>query len=122
MTPETPRATAGRVPSMAPAVQVWARDGARTELSPGALDMLRLLEPGRPIELVRADGRRDRWRVVATEAAPAPTAHDVIAVDDARGELTLLVCGGAYLPDAGGYERPLVLRCAPEGGAPAEAA
>lgn len=106
----------------APVVQVWARDGVRTELSPGALDMLRLLEPGRDLELVRGDGRRDRWRVSRVEASEAPAARDVIAVDDDRGELTLLVCGGAYLPQAGGYERPILLRCTPVGRSPAAAA
>lgn len=98
-----------------PAVQVWARDGRRTALAPGALDALRLLGPGRTVELVRADGRHDRWRVVATEQAPAPAAADLVEVDDDRGELTLTVCGGAYLPDAGGYERPIRLRCVPLG-------
>lgn len=113
----------GAAPSAAaPVVQVWARDGARTELSPGALDRLRLLGVGRSIELIRADGRRDRWRVAAIEPTDGPAAQDVITVDDARGEVTLLVCGGAYLPLAGGYERPLVLRCVPAGSSPAAAA
>lgn len=109
-------------PDVAPVVQVWARDGARTELSPGALDMLRLLGPGRRVEVIHGDGRRDRWRVVAVEVDPTPAAADVILVDAVRRELTLVVCGGAYRPDLAGYERPLRLRCVPDGGVPAAAA
>lgn len=96
-----------------PAVEVWARDGRRTALAPGALDALRMLGPGRTIELVRSDGRRDRWLVVVTEQGPTPAAADLVEVDDERGQLTLTVCGGAYLPDVGGYERPIRLRCVP---------
>ena len=101
------------MPQPAPAVQIWARDGRRTELAPGALDALRLLGPGRTVELIRGDGRREHWTIVAAEGGTAPTAVDAIEVDDAQGRLTLTVCGGAYLPEAGGYERPVLLHGVP---------
>lgn len=96
-----------------PAVQVWARDGRRTELAPGALDALRLLGVGRAIELIRSDGHRQRWRVSSVEPGTSPAVSDAIEVDDAGGLLTLTICGGAYLPELGGYERPVTLHCLP---------
>ncbi len=94
--------------------EVWARDGRRTEYAPGALDVLRLLEPGAGVALVRADGRRERW--VATDCAVSsdPEARDAVEVDDTAGTLRLVVCGGPYDPVAGGYRRSVVIRCAPD--------
>jgi len=104
-----------------PVVTIWARDGTRTELSPGALDMLRLLRTGGRIELIRGDGRRDRWSVVAIQAHGEPAGTDLILLDDEVRALTLVVCGGAYRPDLEGYEHPLRLHCRPAGTAAAAA-
>ncbi len=93
--------------------EVWARGGRRTELAPGALDALRMLGPGRAVVLLRADGRRERWRVREVVPAEGPTVVDAIEVDDLGDALTLTVCGGPYAPGAGGYLRSLVIRCAP---------
>lgn len=100
-----------------PVVQIWARDGARTELSPGALDRLRLLRPGGRIELIHGDGRRDRWAVIGTVPHGEPAGADLILLDDAARTLTLVICGGAFRPDLEGYERPLRLHCRPDGAA-----
>ena len=93
--------------------EVWARGGRRTELAPGALDVLRMLGPDRVVVLLRADGRRERWQVREVVPAEGPTIADSIEVDDAADALTLTVCGGPYDPGVGGYLRSLVIRCAP---------
>lgn len=112
--PERSPARGSAVPRpTVPAVQVWARDGRRTELAPGALDALRLLGVGRSIVLIRSDGRRQDWTVSSVAVATTPAASDAIEIDDEAGLVTLTVCGGPYLPERGGYERPLLLHCVP---------
>ncbi len=80
----------------------------------GAMYPLRGVQVGDPVSVLREDGSRLEYRVVSRESIDKgllPTAELFSANGPER--LTLITCGGAYLPAAGGYQENVVVTAVP---------
>ncbi|MGY1652914.1 class F sortase [Geodermatophilus sp. SYSU D01119] len=80
----------------------------------GALAALRAAEPGDEVLVTDAAGTVTRWRVLGRElldkgALPV----DDLFRRDGPPRLTLVTCGGPFLPDVGGYRDNLVVVAEP---------
>jgi sortase (surface protein transpeptidase) len=86
---------------------------------PGALFDLPDLQPGDRLEVRLADGSSVAYRVVARESLVKQRLPlDRLFARDGQPRLTVITCGGAYLPDVGGYQENVVVTAVPtrEGG------
>lgn len=86
---------------------------------PGALFDLPELQPGDRLEVRLADGSSLAYRVVARESLVKQRLPlDRLFARDGQHRLTVITCGGAYLPDVGGYQENVVVTAVParEGG------
>jgi sortase (surface protein transpeptidase) len=81
---------------------------------PGVLFDLPDLRPGDRIDVTLADGRTVVYRVAALESIAKqrlPLERLFARTGDPR--LTVITCGGAYLPDVGGYQENVVVTAVP---------
>lgn len=104
-----PGATAGS------AVLVGHRD-SRTQ-GRGGFYPLGSVRPGAEVTVTRADGSVVTYEVVERRryTKAALPAADLFARDGAA-RLTLITCGGPYLPDRGGYQDNVVVTAVPTAG------
>ncbi|MEU3226969.1 class F sortase [Streptomyces sp. NPDC006976] len=101
----------------------WYRDGVTpgspgnaivvahvdTPAGPAAFAGLDTLRPGARVEVRRADGRVAVFRLYAVEEfEKSDFPSDRVYGPTKDAELRLLTCGGAYDPDAGGYQANVV--------------
>jgi hypothetical protein len=86
------------------------------EFGTGPLTRLASVQPGAEVVVTAADGEQLRYRVTDVERI-TQAALPVDRLFDPAGahRLTLVTCGGRYLPDAGGYEDNIVVTAAPIG-------
>jgi len=76
----------------------------------GALAPLRSAEVGNAIAVTDADGTTTRWQVVARETiSKRELPLDELFRRDGPPRLTLLTCGGPFLPEYGGYRDNVVV-------------
>jgi hypothetical protein len=76
----------------------------------GVLARLRTAEPGDEVRVTDADGTTTRWRVVARETITKevlPLAE--LFRRDGPPRLTLITCGGPFLPEFGSYRDNVVV-------------
>jgi hypothetical protein len=81
----------------------------------GPLAGLASAVPGQRVRVTMADGRTQRFVVVGVERiAQARLPLDQLFARDGQARLSLVTCGGRYLPEAGGYEDNVVVTALPE--------
>jgi hypothetical protein len=105
----------GPVPG-APGSAVVAGHVDDAEQGLGAMAALRDVEAGDEVVVTDAAGTETRWRVVSRElldkrALPV----DVLFRRDGPPRLTLVTCGGPFLPEVGGYRDNVVVVAEPVG-------
>ncbi|WP_369255975.1 class F sortase [Geodermatophilus amargosae] len=98
----------------APGSAVLAGHVDDAEQGLGALAPLREAEPGQEFLVTDAAGETTRWRVVSRElldkrALPV----DLLFGRTGPPRLTLVTCGGPFLPDVGGYRDNVVVVAEP---------
>ncbi|MGY1787541.1 class F sortase [Geodermatophilus sp. SYSU D00698] len=98
----------------APGSAVLAGHVDDAEQGLGALAPLRSAEPGQEVFVTDVAGATTRWRVVAREllhkqALPV----DLLFTREGPPRLTLVTCGGPFLPDVGGYRDNVVVVAEP---------
>ena len=70
----------------------------------GAMAALRGAAPGDEVVVTGTDGAATRWRVVSRELLDKQALPvDVLFRRDGPPRLTLVTCGGPFLPDLGGH-------------------
>jgi sortase family protein len=80
----------------------------------GAMAALRGAAPGDEVVVTGADGAATRWRVVSRELLDKQALPvDVLFRRDGPPRLTLVTCGGPFLPDVGGYRDNVVVVAEP---------
>jgi hypothetical protein len=76
----------------------------------GALAPIRTAEAGDELTVTDADGTRTRWRVVAREVIRKKALPlEELFRRSGPPRLTLLTCGGPFLPESGGYRDNVVV-------------
>jgi sortase (surface protein transpeptidase) len=94
------------------AVLVAHRD--TLEAGPGVLFDLPLVGPGDRIQVGLADGTSLTFQVVARESIDKGRLPlNRLFARDGRARLTVVTCGGAYLPERGGYQENIVVTAVP---------
>lgn len=84
---------------------------------PGVLFDLPDLQPGDRLEVSLADGSTVEYRVVARESLVKQRLPlDRLFARDGQPRLTVVTCGGPYLPDLGGYQENVVVTAVPTRG------
>jgi hypothetical protein len=76
----------------------------------GAMYPLKGVQVGDPVSVVREDGSRLEYRIVSRESIDKgvlPTG-ELFSINGPE-RLTLITCGGAYIPAAGGYQENVVV-------------
>ncbi|MCU0264669.1 MAG: class F sortase [Actinomycetia bacterium] len=97
------------------AVLVGHRD-SRTQ-GRGGFYPLGQVRPGAEVLVTRADGSVVTYRVVERQRlAKAVLPTESLFARDGAPRLTLITCGGAYLPDRGGYQDNVVVTAVPVAG------
>ncbi|NEM05748.1 sortase domain-containing protein [Geodermatophilus normandii] len=80
----------------------------------GALAPLREAEPGQEVLVTDAAGATTRWRVVSRELLDKQALPvDLLFGREGPPRLTLVTCGGPFLPDVGGYRDNVVVVAEP---------
>ncbi|MGY1833270.1 class F sortase [Geodermatophilus sp. SYSU D01180] len=80
----------------------------------GALAPLHSAEPGQEVLVTDAAGATSRWRVVARELLDKQALPvDLLFTREGPPRLTLVTCGGPFLPDVGGYRDNVVVVAEP---------
>ncbi len=80
----------------------------------GAMAALREAEPGDEVVVTDAAGAATRWRVVSRESLDKQALPvDVLFRRDGPPRLTLVTCGGPFLPEVGGYRDNVVVVAEP---------
>jgi sortase (surface protein transpeptidase) len=80
----------------------------------GALAPLRTAEPGDEIQVTDRDGASTRWRVVSREVITKQALPlDRLFRRDGPPRLTLITCGGPFLPEFGSYRDNVVVVAEP---------
>jgi sortase (surface protein transpeptidase) len=103
----------GPVPG-APGSAVVAGHVDDAEQGLGAMAALREAEPGDEVVLTDAAGAATRWRVVSRESLDKQALPvDVLFRRDGPPRLTLVTCGGPFLPEVGGYRDNVVVVAEP---------
>jgi sortase (surface protein transpeptidase) len=75
---------------------------------------LRGTEPGDEVVVTDAAGAVTRWRVVSRETLDKQALPlDVLFRRDGPPRLTLVTCGGPFLPEVGGYRDNVVVVAEP---------
>ncbi|MFZ0323094.1 MAG: class F sortase [Actinomycetes bacterium] len=81
---------------------------------PGALFDLDQVSRGDTVTLTGPDGGRVAYRITSLESLPKQQLPvDRLFVRDGRPHLTLVTCGGPYLPELGGYQDNIVVTAVP---------
>ena len=103
----------GPVPG-APGSAVLAGHVDDAEQGLGELAPLREAEPGQEVLVTDAEGTSTRWRVVARELLDKQALPvDLLFTRTGPPRLTLVTCGGPFLPDVGGYRDNVVVVAEP---------
>jgi sortase (surface protein transpeptidase) len=103
----------GPVPG-APGSAVVAGHVDDAEQGLGAMAALRAAEPGDEVVVTDAAGAVTRWRVVSRESLDKQALPvDVLFRRDGPPRLTLVTCGGPFLPEVGGYRDNVVVVAEP---------
>ncbi len=103
----------GPVPG-APGSAVVAGHVDDVEQGLGAMAALRGTEPGDEVVVTDAAGAVTRWRVVSRETLDKQALPlDVLFRRDGPPRLTLVTCGGPFLPEVGGYRDNVVVVAEP---------
>lgn len=103
----------GPVPG-APGSAVVAGHVDDAEQGLGAMAALRGTEPGDEVVVTDAAGTETRWRVVSRESLEKQALPlDVLFRRDGPPRLTLVTCGGPFLPEVGGYRDNVVVVAEP---------
>jgi hypothetical protein len=103
----------GPVPG-APGSAVLAGHVDDAEQGLGALAPLREAEPGQEVLVTDAAGATTRWRVVSRELlAKQALPVDLLFGREGPPRLTLVTCGGPFLPGVGGYRDNVVVVAEP---------
>ena len=103
----------GPVPG-APGSAVLAGHVDDAEQGLGELAPLRQAEPGQEVLVTDAAGATTRWRVVARETLDKQALPvDLLFGRDGPPRLTLVTCGGPFLPETGGYRDNVVVVAEP---------
>ena len=103
----------GPVPG-APGSAVVAGHVDDVEQGLGAMAALRGTEPGDEVVVTDAAGAVTRWRVVSRESLDKQALPvDVLFRRDGPPRLTLVTCGGPFLPEVGGYRDNVVVVAEP---------
>ncbi|MGY1733809.1 class F sortase [Geodermatophilus sp. SYSU D01045] len=98
----------------APGSAVLAGHVDDAEQGLGALAPLRSAEPGQEVLVTDAAGATTRWRVVAREVLDKRALPvDLLFTREGPPRLTLVTCGGPFLPDVGGYRDNVVVVAEP---------
>jgi hypothetical protein len=105
----------GPAPGAAAGSAVLAGHVDSVEEGVGPLSVLTAARPGQRVLVRLADGSVRRYVVVGVERiAQARLPVDTLFARDGQHRLSLVTCGGRYLPDAGGYEDNVVVTALPE--------
>ncbi len=103
----------GPVPG-APGSAVVAGHVDDVEQGLGAMAALRAAEPGDEVLVTDAAGAVTGWRVVSRESLDKQALPvDVLFRRDGPPRLTLVTCGGPFLPEVGGYRDNVVVVAEP---------
>ncbi len=103
----------GPVPG-APGSAVVAGHVDDAEQGLGAMAVLREAEPGDEVVVTDAAGAATRWRVTARELLDKQALPvEVLFRRDGPPRLTLVTCGGPFLPEVGGYRDNVVVVAEP---------
>ncbi len=103
----------GPVPG-APGSAVVAGHVDDAEQGLGAMAALREAEPGDEVVVTDAAGAATRWRVTARELLDKQALPvEVLFRRDGPPRLTLVTCGGPFLPEVGGYRDNVVVVAEP---------
>ncbi len=103
----------GPVPG-APGSAVVAGHVDDVEQGLGAMAALRATEPGDEVVVTDGAGTVTRWRVVSRESLPKQALPlDALFRRDGPPLLTLVTCGGPFLPEVGGYRDNVVVVAEP---------
>ncbi len=103
----------GPVPG-APGSAVVAGHVDDVEQGLGAMAALRATEPGDEVVVTDAAGTVTTWRVVSRESlAKQALPLDALFRRDGPPRLTLVTCGGPFLPEVGGYRDNVVVVAEP---------
>jgi sortase (surface protein transpeptidase) len=98
----------------APGSAVLAGHVDDAEQGLGALAPLREAEPGQEVLVTDAAGATTRWRVVSRELLDKQALPvDLLFGREGPSRLTLVTCGGPFLPDVGGYRDNVVVVAEP---------
>jgi hypothetical protein len=98
----------------APGSAVLAGHVDDAEQGLGALAPLREAEPGQEVLVTDAAGATTRWRVVSRELLDKQALPvDLLFGREGPPRLTLVTCGGPFLPDVGGYRDNVVVVAEP---------
>jgi hypothetical protein len=98
----------------APGSAVLAGHVDDAEQGLGALAPLREAEPGQEVLVTDAAGATTRWRVVSRELLDKQALPvDLLFGREGAPRLTLVTCGGPFLPDVGGYRDNVVVVAEP---------
>ncbi|MGY1737823.1 class F sortase [Geodermatophilus sp. SYSU D00684] len=98
----------------APGSAVLAGHVDDAEQGLGALAPLRSAEPGQEVLVTDAAGATTRWRVVARDLLDKQALPvDLLFTREGPPRLTLVTCGGPFLPDVGGYRDNVVVVAEP---------
>jgi hypothetical protein len=98
----------------APGSAVLAGHVDDAEQGLGALAPLREAEPGQEVLVTDAAGTTTRWRVVSRELLDKQALPvDLLFGREGPPRLTLVTCGGPFLPDVGGYRDNVVVVAEP---------
>ncbi|MGY1774239.1 class F sortase [Geodermatophilus sp. SYSU D00804] len=98
----------------APGSAVLAGHVDDAEQGLGALARLRSAEPGQEVLVTDVAGATTRWRVVARELLDKQALPvDLLFTREGPPRLTLVTCGGPFLPDVGGYRDNVVVVAEP---------
>jgi len=79
----------------------------------GPLVGLREVDAGDPVGVTRSDGTRRSFTVVEVRRYAKQALPDSLFARTGPGRLQIVTCGGAYLPDKGGYQENIVVTAAP---------
>ncbi|SFT32618.1 Sortase family protein [Geodermatophilus amargosae] len=98
----------------APGSAVLAGHVDDAEQGLGALAPLREAAPGQEVLVTDAAGATTRWRVVSRELLDKQALPvDLLFGREGPPRLTLVTCGGPFLPDVGGYRDNVVVVAEP---------